>query len=108
MLHDAAPASEARMPYFGYYALLALLVAPISVLAPLRHGRSVVQEPNEGVSPMSTSRVAESGSSDFRMLNVPYSPQTKITVARRGHIVLIGINRPYVSNRLDPEAIESL
>ena len=57
---------------------------------------------------MSTSRVAESGSSDFRMLNVPYSPQTKITVERRGHIVLIGINRPYVSNRLDPEAIESL
>ena len=57
---------------------------------------------------MSTSRETHDGSSDFRMVDVPYSPQTKITVERRGQIVLIGINRPYVNNRLDPEATESL
>ena len=57
---------------------------------------------------MVTSRAAQAGSSDFRMVDVPYGPETKITVERRGQIVLIGINRPYVNNRLDPEATESL
>src|SRR5262249_3254340 len=44
----------------------------------------------------------------MHMGDVPYSPQTKITVERRGQVVLIGINRPYMDNRLDPEATESL
>ncbi len=35
-------------------------------------------------------------------------PDAKITVERRGHIVLIGLNRTYIQNRLDPEATESL
>jgi enoyl-CoA hydratase len=43
-----------------------------------------------------------------RMADIPYGPQTKITVERQGQIVLIGINRPYIDNRLDPEATESL
>ena len=32
------------------------------------------------------------------------SPDAKITVERRGQIVLIGINRPQMLNRIDPEA----
>jgi enoyl-CoA hydratase len=54
---------------------------------------------NEGA--VSTSRTD-------RMADIPYGPQTKITVERRGQIVLIGINRPYMDNRIDPEAMESL
>jgi enoyl-CoA hydratase len=43
-----------------------------------------------------------------RMADIPYTSQTKITVERRGQIVLIGINRPYIDNRIDPEAMEGL
>jgi enoyl-CoA hydratase len=32
----------------------------------------------------------------------------KITIERRGRILLIGINRPYVHNRIDPEAYHAL
>ena len=42
------------------------------------------------------------------MVDVPLSPDTKITVERRGQIVLIGINRPQVFNRIDPEAFYGL
>ncbi|WP_246732418.1 enoyl-CoA hydratase-related protein [Bradyrhizobium yuanmingense] len=42
------------------------------------------------------------------MADIPYGPQTMITVERQGQIVLIGINRPYIDNRIDPEAMESL
>ncbi|WP_247972591.1 enoyl-CoA hydratase-related protein [Bradyrhizobium sp. 195] len=43
-----------------------------------------------------------------RMAEIPYSPRTKITVERQGQVVLIGINRPYIDNRIDPEALEGL
>jgi enoyl-CoA hydratase len=36
------------------------------------------------------------------------SADTKITVERRGQIVLIGINRPQMFNRIDPEAFYGL
>ncbi|CUT11581.1 EnoylCoA hydratase EC 42117 [Bradyrhizobium sp.] len=42
------------------------------------------------------------------MADIPYSERTKITIERKGHIVLIGINRPGIDNRLDPEATENL
>lgn len=32
----------------------------------------------------------------------------KITIERQGHILLIGINRPYIHNRIDPEAYHAL
>ena len=32
----------------------------------------------------------------------PLSASTTITVERRGQIVLIGLNRPFIQNRLDP------
>jgi hypothetical protein len=39
-----------------------------------------------------------------RMEDVPLSPAAKITIERRGQMVLIGINRPYIHNRTDPDA----
>ena len=43
-----------------------------------------------------------------RMADIPLSPETKITVERRGQIVLIGINRPQNCNRFDPDAFFGL
>jgi enoyl-CoA hydratase len=40
--------------------------------------------------------------------NVPLSSGAKLTVERRGQIVLFGINRPYIQNRIDPETFERL
>ena len=42
------------------------------------------------------------------MADTPLSPEAKITVERRGQIVLIGVNRPQVGNRFDPDAFFSL
>jgi enoyl-CoA hydratase/carnithine racemase len=42
------------------------------------------------------------------MANIPYDQRAKITIERKGQTVLIGINRPYIDNRLDPDATESL
>jgi enoyl-CoA hydratase/carnithine racemase len=38
-----------------------------------------------------------------KMADIPLSPTAKVTVERRGEIVLIGINRPSIYNRVDPE-----
>jgi len=37
-----------------------------------------------------------------RLTDVPLGPSATITVERRDHIVLIGLNRPFIQNRLDP------
>lgn len=36
------------------------------------------------------------------LADVPLAPEATITVERRGQIVLIGLNRPFIQNRLDP------
>ena len=46
--------------------------------------------------------------SDTRMIDIPLSPDTKVAVERRGQIVLIGINRPQMFNRIDPETFYGL
>ena len=43
-----------------------------------------------------------------RLANVPLGPGVRCTVERRGQIVLIGINRPEVFNRMDPEGSRAL
>ena len=43
-----------------------------------------------------------------RMADIPLSAEAKITVERRGEIVLIGVNRPRVYNRFDPDAFFGL
>ena len=45
---------------------------------------------------------------EVRMADIPPSSTAKITVERRGQIVLIGINRPYIHNRVDPETFLGL
>jgi enoyl-CoA hydratase len=40
--------------------------------------------------------------------DVGAGPNTKLTIERRGQIVLFGINRPYIQNRIDPETLEKL
>ena len=42
------------------------------------------------------------------MSDIPLSAEAKITVERRGEIVLIGVNRPQVYNRFDPDAFFGL
>jgi enoyl-CoA hydratase len=43
-----------------------------------------------------------------RLPDVPLLPDVRATVERRGQIVLIGINRPEVFNRFDPETTHAL
>jgi enoyl-CoA hydratase len=50
----------------------------------------------------------EAPSDRVKMADIPRSSTTKVTVERRGQIVLIGINRPYIQNRIDPETFLGL
>ena len=47
------------------------------------------------------SLLSEAPSDGARMADVPFNSNAKVTVERRGQIVLIGINRPYIHNRID-------
>jgi enoyl-CoA hydratase len=58
--------------------------------------------------PLSSQARAPQASGADRMADVPLSSQAKITVERRGQIVLIGVNRPQVCNRFDPDAFFGL
>jgi enoyl-CoA hydratase len=42
------------------------------------------------------------------LLGAQNAPQQKLTIDRRGQIVLFGLNRPYIQNRIDPETFETL
>ena len=39
---------------------------------------------------------------DTRLADAPLAPGTTITVERRADVVLVGLNRPFIQNRLDP------
>src|SRR5581483_3893331 len=56
----------------------------------------------------SDSNVRETMADETRMANIPLSSTAKVTVERRGQIVLIGINRPHIHNRVDPETYAGL
>src|SRR6516165_2580445 len=45
---------------------------------------------------------------ETRLVDVPVSRAATITVARRDEIVLIGLNRPFIQNRLDPPTRQRL
>ena len=51
---------------------------------------------------------SETHSDDVRMEEIPFSSSAKVTVERRGDVVLIGINRPHIHNRIDPETYAGL
>ncbi|RFU45475.1 hypothetical protein D0B32_22965 [Paraburkholderia sp. DHOC27] len=55
----------------------------------------------------SSSAVAQSAE-PTTLRDVPLSPAAKLTIERRGAIVLIGFNRPYIQNRVDPETFTAL
>ncbi len=40
--------------------------------------------------------------------DLPFSSGAKLTIERQGQIVLFGINRPYIQNRIDPETFAKL
>jgi enoyl-CoA hydratase len=43
-----------------------------------------------------------------RTADIRPSPEVKMTVERRGEIVLTGVNRPQIYNRSDPDAFFGL
>jgi enoyl-CoA hydratase len=57
---------------------------------------------------ISEEREAIMNSDQTQMATCPLSPPTKITVELRGQVILIGINRPQIYNRIDPEAFRAL
>src|SRR5262249_39537332 len=42
------------------------------------------------------------------LAEVPLAAKNKVTIERRSQVALIGINRPYIQNRIDPEAFQAL
>ena len=42
------------------------------------------------------------------LAEIPLRPNNKLTIERQGQIALIGINRPYIQNRIDPETFQAL
>jgi enoyl-CoA hydratase len=42
------------------------------------------------------------------LTEVPFGPNTKLTIERRGQVALFGINRPYIQNRIDPDTFRAL
>ncbi len=59
------------------------------------------EDQNAGAAP-------QSSADEARMVDIPVSAGAKVTIERRGQIVLIGINRPYIHNRIDPETYAGL
>ena len=51
---------------------------------------------------------SEAPSNEVKMADIPFSSTAKVTIERRAQIVLMGINRPYVHNRIDPETYAGL
>jgi enoyl-CoA hydratase len=54
------------------------------------------------------SEIPTTASPEVRLEDVLTGSNTKLTIERRGQIVLFGINRPYIQNRIDPETFEKL
>ncbi len=54
------------------------------------------------------SEIPAAASPEVKLEDVLAGPNTKLTIERRGRIVLFGINRPYIQNRIDPETFEKL
>jgi enoyl-CoA hydratase len=54
------------------------------------------------------SEIPAAASTEVKLEDILAGPNTKLTIERRGQIVLHGINRPYIQNRIDPETFEKL
>lgn len=42
------------------------------------------------------------------LAEISVSSNAKLTIERRGQLVLFGINRPYIQNRIDPETFRAM
>jgi enoyl-CoA hydratase len=71
-------------------------LSTLAVIAPAVSGAAQESEKPAAVSP------------EVTLEDVPAGPNTKLTIERRCQIVLFGINRPYIQNRIDPETFEKL
>jgi enoyl-CoA hydratase len=71
-------------------------LSTLAVIAPVIPGAAQERE------------IAAAASPEVRLGDVLAGPNTKLTIERRGQIVLFGINRPYIQNRIDPETFEKL
>jgi enoyl-CoA hydratase len=71
-------------------------------------GLSILAVIAPAVSAAQESEIPAAASPEVKLEDVLAGPNTKLTIERRGQIVLIGINRPYIQNRIDPETFEKL
>ncbi|ADM97142.1 enoyl-CoA hydratase [Dickeya dadantii] len=54
------------------------------------------------------SPTTETATQPTTLVDVPPGPNTKLSIERRGQVVLLGLNRPAVQNRIDPETFQAL
>ncbi|MGA7854917.1 MAG: enoyl-CoA hydratase-related protein [Candidatus Acidiferrales bacterium] len=79
----------------------------LKIAAALGGASTVGALPNlAGVQDSTTLQQTETSSTTLQ--DVPFNPGAKLTIERRGQIILFGINRPYIQNRIDPETFEKL
>jgi len=60
------------------------------------------------VGAQNTDTPQQSDAPAIALQDVQFSSGAKLTIERRGQIVLFGINRSYIQNRIDPETFEKL
>ena len=60
------------------------------------------------VGAQNTDTPQQSDATAIALQDVQFSSGAKLTIERRGQIVLFGINRSYIQNRIDPETFEKL
>jgi enoyl-CoA hydratase len=60
------------------------------------------------VGAQNTDTPQQSDAPAITLQDVPFSSGAKLTIERRGQLVLLGINRSYIQNRIDPETFEKL
>jgi enoyl-CoA hydratase/carnithine racemase len=87
-LASTATAANLRLP-----ALTVTAVAPAPETMPANGQRTPM---------LSQSVVAPAAEPQTTLADAPLAPSVTITVERRGDIVLVGLNRPFIQNRLDP------
>src|ERR1700761_4000264 len=78
------------------------IIAAVMFSLALRAGAAQTPPADRGETAQGASAAAAT------MNDIPYTATTKLTIERRGQIVLIGINRPGIQNRVDPETFQAL
>ena len=58
--------------------------------------------------PLRRASAAADSAVEATLAETPKDASPKLTVERRGQVALLGINRPYIQNRVDPETFHAL